>query len=404
MSQTAGPLAGLRVVDFSTMISGNWTTMTLGDFGADVVKVEHPEHHDPVRDWGPFHEEHSMWWKSLGHNKRSVTLDLSTEAGREVALDLVADADVVVENFRPGTMERWGLGFDDLTRVNERVIMVRISGFGQTGPKAQDPGFGSIAEGLSQFAHINGFPDSEPLLPPIPLADITAGNFAVQGAMFAIFERDVGRDGGSGEGQVVDVSLYEPLFRQMAADPEAYHKTGAVRERTGNRSTNSAPRNLYEAEDGYVTLSASAQRIFENVMEAIGREDLIDDPRFVDNAARVENVEELDRIIEEWIADKDRDEVIETITEHSGIVGPVFDIEDVFDSELYEAREDLVEIDDPDVGDLVTHNAHPKLSRTPGKVTNAGPRHGEHTEEVYIDELGMSAERLVELRDADVVK
>lgn len=404
MGQTGGPLDGLRVVDFSTMISGNWATMTLGDFGADVITVEHPEHHDPVRDWGPFHEGHSLWWKSLGHNKRSVTLDLSTDPGREVALDLVADADIVVENFRPGTMERWDLGFEDLQAANEGVVMVRISGFGQTGPKSRDPGFGSIAEGLSGFAHVNGVPDSEPLLPPIPLADITAGNFAVQGAMFAVFERDVGRNGGSGEGQVVDVSLYEPLFRQMASDPEAYHKTGAVRDRTGNRSTNSAPRNVYEAADGYVTLSASAQRIFENVMEAIGREELVDDPRFADNAARVEHAEELDAILEAWIADRSREEVIETMTDHSAVVGPVFDIEDVFESDLYAAREDLVELADPDVGALVTHNAHPKLSRTPGEVEWAGPRHGEHTEEVYVDELGMSAERLVALRDEGVVK
>jgi len=403
MSETSGPLAGLRVVDFSTMISGNWTTMTLADFGADVVKVEHPDEHDPVRDWGPFYEGHSLWWKSLGHNKRSVTLDLSTDEGQEVALALVADADVVVENFRPGTMERWGLGFEDLRAVNEGVIMVRISGFGQTGPKSRDPGFGSIAEGISQFAHVNGFPESEPLLPPIPLADITAGNFAVQGAMFAVFERDVG-GGGSGEGQVVDVSLYEPLFRQMVADPEAYHKTGAVRERTGNRSTNSAPRNLYEAADGYVTLSASSQRIFENVMAAIGREDLVDDPRFADNAARVEHAAELDAVIEAWVADRSREEVIETMTDHSAVVGPVFDIEDIFDSDLYEAREDLVALDDPEVGELVTHGAHPELSRTPGEVVHAGPRHGEHTEEVYLDELGMSEERLATLRERGVVR
>jgi formyl-CoA transferase len=404
MGKTSGPLDGLRVLDLSTMISGNWTTMTLADFGADVVKVEHPDRPDPVRDWNPSHGGHSLWWKSLGHDKRCVTLDLSTDPGREVALDLAADADLVVENFRPGTMERWGLGYEDLRAVNEGVVMVRISGFGQTGPKSRDPGFGSIAEGLSGFAHVNGFPDSEPLLPPIPLADITAGNFAVQGAMFAVFERDVGRNGGSGEGQVVDVSLYEPLFRQMVADPEAYHKRGTVRERTGNRSTNSAPRNLYEAADGYVTLSASSQRIFENVMRAVGREDLIDDPRFADNAARVEHVEELDAVIADWIADRSREEVIETMTEHSAIVGPVFDVADVFDSDLFAAREDLVELDDPEVGSLVTHNAHPKLSRTPGEVTHAGPRHGEHTEEVYLDELGMSPERLVRLRDEGVVR
>ncbi|MFB6170684.1 MAG: CaiB/BaiF CoA transferase family protein [Haloarculaceae archaeon] len=403
MSDTNGPLDGLRILDLSTMISGGWTTMTFADFGADVVKVEHPEYHDPVRDWRPFYDEYSMWWKSLARNKRSVTLDLSTDEGREVALDLAEDADIVVENFRPGTMEKWGLGYEDFKDANEGIVMIRLSGFGQTGPKSQDPGFGSIAEGYSQFVHINGFDDSEPLLPPMPLADITAGNFAVQGAMFAIFERDIGRDGGSGEGQVIDVSLYEPLFRMMVADPEAYHKTGTVRTRTGNRSVNTAPRNLYEAKDGYVTLSASSQNIFENVMRAIGREDLIDDPRFENNDARVDNVEELDAIIGGWMAERSREEVIETMTEHSAIVGPVYDIEDIFESELYEARDDLVEIEDPDVGDLVTHNAHPKLSRTPGGVSHAGPGHGEHTEEVYLDELGMSEERLAELREQGVV-
>ncbi|MFB6310421.1 MAG: CaiB/BaiF CoA transferase family protein [Salinirussus sp.] len=400
--QDTGPLAGLRVLDLSTMISGNWATLTFADFGADVIAVEHPDRPDPVRDWNPAVSGHSLWWKAIGHNKRSVTVDLSTDPGREVALDLAKDADIVVENFRPGTMESWDLGYEDLRAVNEGIIMVRISGFGQTGPKADDPGFGSIAEGLSQFAHINGFPESEPLLPPMPLADMVAGSCAVQGAMFAIFERDIGH-GGSGEGQVIDVSLYEPLFRMMLADPEAYHKQGIIRDRTGNRSTNTAPRNLYEAKDGYVTLSASSQAIFENVMRAIDREELIDDPRFADNESRLENVDALDEIIEEWMATRTREEVIETMTEQSAIVGPVYDIEDIFESALYDAREDLVEIEDQDVGTLVTHNVQPKLSRTPGEVSHAGPRHGEHTEEVLLDELEMAEERFAKLRESGVI-
>jgi formyl-CoA transferase len=375
--------------------------MCFADFGADVVKVEHPEYIDPVRDWPPSKDDVSLWWKELGRNKRCITLNLSTEEGQELALELAEEADIVMENFRPGTMERWGLGYEDLKAVNEEVIMVRLSGYGQTGPKSQDPGFGSIAEGMSGFAHSNGFPDSEPLLPPMPLADMTAGLFAVQGAMFAIYERELGAK--SGTGQVIDVSLFEPLFRLMVSDVEAYDQVGQVRERTGNRSTSSAPRNIYETKDGYITLSASAQRIFENVMHAIDRPDLIEDPRFETNEDRVENVDALDEYIESWTRERPRDEVIEIMTEHDAIVGPIYDISEIFDSELYQARDDIIWIDDDDLGELAVPNTHPKMSRTPGEVSFAGPRHGEYNEAVYLGELGMDEDRYEELREKDVI-
>ncbi len=400
-SSDHGPLAGLRVLDVTTMISGGYAGMCFADFGADVVKVEHPEYIDPVRDWPPSKDGVSLWWKELGRNKRCITLNLSTEEGQEIALELVEDADILMENFRPGTMERWGLGYEDLRAVNEEVIMVRLSGFGQTGAKSQDPGFGSIAEGMSGFASLNGFPDSEPLLPPMPLADMTAGLFAVQGAMFALFERDIGTK--SGTGQVIDVSLFEPLFRLMVSDVEAYDQVGQVRDRTGNRSTSSAPRNIYETEDGYITLSASAQRIFENVMRAIDRPELIDDPRFETNEDRVENVEALDEYIESWTKARPRDEVIEIMTEHDAIVGPIYDISEIFESELYQARDDIIWIDDSELGELAVPNTHPKMSRTPGEVSFAGPQHGEYNESVYIDELGMSEDRYDELRAKDVI-
>jgi formyl-CoA transferase len=405
MSPASGPLEGLRVLDLSTMISGGFATTLLADQGADVVKVEHPVYLDPIRQWGPFDDGESLWWKGLSRNNRCVTLDLSTEEGQDLARELASDVDMVFENFRPGTAERWNLGYEDLREVNEGVIMVRLSGYGQTGPRAQDRGFGSIAEGMSGFAHVNGFPDSEPLLPPMPLADLTAAQFAVQGAMFALFEREIGSDGGSGEGQVVDVSLYEPLFRLFVGDVEGYDRLDRVRERHGNASDTTAPRNLYEAADGYVALSASAQSIFENVMHAIGREDLIEDPQFENNDKRVEHSEVLDEVIEDWTSERPREEVIETMTEHGAIVGPIYDIADITEDEQYRARNDIVETrDGRDSEETIrTHAPIPKFTRTEGEVRYAGPEPGSHNEEVYLDEVGLSRERLEELDEAGVI-
>ena len=396
----SGPLSSLRVVDFTTMISGGFASSTLADFGADVVSVEHPTKPDPIRAWEPLEDGESMWWKSLGRNQRCVTLDLSTAEGQTLARDLVADADVVLENFRPGTMERWNLGYDELKEVNEGVVMVRISGYGQTGPRSQKPGFGSVAEGLSGWAHSNGFPDSDPLLPPIPLADLTAGQYAAQSAVFAVFDREMSE---GDEGQVIDVSLYEPLFRLFIGHPEAYDTMGRVDERTGNRSSNSAPRNVYETADGHIALSASAQRIFENVARAIDREDIIDDPRFETNAKRLENVEELDAIIEGWTSERPTDEVIEVMEASDAIVGPIYDISDVFEDAHFAARENLVTVDDPDLGEVKTQGVVPKYSETPGEVSHLGPDQGEHNEEIYLDELGLDEAEYERLREDGVV-
>ncbi|MFB6156467.1 MAG: CaiB/BaiF CoA transferase family protein [Haloferacaceae archaeon] len=398
------PLEGLRVVDFTTMISGPFATNLLADFGADVIAVEHPTKPNPIREWNPQKGDESLWWKSIGRNKRAVTLDLGTEEGSALALELVEDADVVFENFRPGTMERWGLGYDALSDVNPGVVMVRISGYGQTGPRAEKPGFGSIAEAISGWANANGFPDSDPLLPPIPLADLTAAQFAVFAAMFAVYERDLGGDGdGSGEGQVVDVSLYEPLFRLMVTGIEAYDVLGETTERTGNRSTNSAPRNLYETADGYVALSASSQAIFENVAAAIGREDLVDDPRFATNADRVEHATELDEVIESWTRERPTDEVIGTMEAADAIVGPVYDERDIHGDEQYRARDSHVPVEDPDLGEVTVPNAIPRLSRTDGSVERLGPAHGEHNEAVYLDEVGLDREEFERLHEEGVI-
>jgi len=398
-----GPLNGLRVIDMSGMISGAFATTLMGDFGADVIMIEHPEVGDPIREWPQKTEEgESLAWKSLGRNKRCITLDLGSDRGREIGLELIKSADVVYENFRPGTMERWGLGPEDIHEVNEAAIMVRLSGYGQTGPKSQKPGFGTIAEGVSGWAHANGFADREPLLPPVSLADIQAAQFALQATLMAVFERDIGR-GGSGEGQVIDVSLIEPLWRIFFGEVEAYDYMGHVRERTGNQHPSTAPRNIYETEDGYMTMSASNQKIFERVAEAIGKPELIDDPRFEDNSTRVENAEPLNEEIEEWTRQSTTEEAIEFLEANDAIVGPVNDMADIFEDEQYQARDNFIKVDDPDIGEVKTFGIVPKFSRTPGEVEFLGPQHGEHNVEVYQGELGLSDEELVELNDEGVI-
>ncbi|MFC6993220.1 CaiB/BaiF CoA transferase family protein [Haladaptatus sp. GCM10025707] len=398
-----GPLDGLRVIDMSGMISGAFATTMMGDFGADVVMIEHPKVGDPIREWPQKTASgESLAWKSLGRNKRCITLDLGSEEGREIALLLIEDADIVFENFRPGTMERWGLGPDDIHAVNERAIMVRLSGYGQTGPKSQKPGFGTVAEGISGWAHANGFPDSEPLLPPISLADLTAAQFALQSTLMAVYERDLGRNP-SDKGQVIDVSLIEPLSRLFFGEVEAYDRMEYVRERTGNRHSSTAPRNIYETADGYMTMSASNQKIFERVARAIDKPELIDDPRFADNVTRVENVDALDAEIEAWTKQHTTDEAIDILEANDAIVGPVYDMGDIFEDEQYQARDAIIEVDDPDVGSLKTFAPTPKFSRTPGEVEFLGPGHGEHNEEVYQGELGMSTEEFARLDEAGVI-
>ncbi|RJT07974.1 CaiB/BaiF CoA-transferase family protein [Halococcus sp. IIIV-5B] len=399
MTDTDTPLAGLEVLDLSTMVSGGFTTVMLADFGAEVLSVEHPDYNDPVRDWSPDAGGDSFYWKNLGRNKKHISLDLSTEKGQELARSLAADVDIVVENFRPGTMERWNLGYDSLSERNESLVMVRLSGYGQTGPRATKPGFGTIAESLSTFSHINGFGESPPLSPPIPLADLTAGMFAVQGAMFALYARD----NGGQSGQVIDVSLFEPLFRLMIGDVEAYDTNGVVPTRTGNRDVRSSPRNLYETADGYIALSASSQNIFENVMAGIGRSDLVDDPRFRTNADRVEHADAIDRVIGEWCREHSTDEAIAKMESAGAVVGPVYDIADTFADAQYQARDDMLSVPDEQLGDVATHAPVPKLSETPGEVRHLGGEHGQHNRAVYRERLGLTKEEYQQLRSEEVI-
>jgi len=402
-SNKEGPLDGLKVIDLSRMIAGGYSTMLMADFGADVVKVEHPEMPDDARTWLPKDEDNnSLYFKSLNRNKRAITLDLSTDEGKSLLKELVEKADVLVENFTPGTMEKWGLGYENLQKVNEELIMVRVSGYGQSGPKSEWPGYGTIAEGYTGWANLNRFPDTKPLLPPISLADIVTALFATQSTMFAIFERDVGSNA-SGKGQEIDLSLYESLFRIFIGRTEAYDKTGHVPEPTGNKHPSDSPRGVYETTDGYVTISAGGPRTFKAVMEAIERPELVNDERFETVDKRVENNEMMDEIVESWTKKVSTDEAVQRITECGGVAGPVYDISNIFEDKQYKDRENIQYVEDEDVGEVATTSPVPKFSRTPGAVEHLGPDHGEHNEEVFKEMLGLTEEQYNEYKSSGVI-
>ena len=395
----AGPLDGLTVVEAGSMISIGTVGRLLADFGADVIKVEHPATGDHLRHFGPQKEGVGLWWKYLGRNKQSVTLDISTEEGKVVFEDLVADADALIENFRPGTLERWDLGYDHLSELNPGLVMLRLSGFGQTGPYSDRPGFGTLAEAMSGFAFLNGYPDREPLLPPTGLADGIAAMFSTMAVAFALYNRDA--NGGSG--QYIDTSLIEPIFSLIGPQPLRYQQLGEIEERSGNRSTSSAPRNVYQTGDGRaVAISASAQPIAMRVFDAIERPDLKDDPRFADNEKRLENVEELDAAIQDWMDDHTREEVIDRFEEYEATIAPIYNVADILDDEHYQARDAVVEISDDEIGTGAVQNTIPHLSETPGSISHLGPPLGAHNEAVYGERLSYDEETLAEL-DAEGV-
>ncbi|MEM4782683.1 MAG: CoA transferase [Halalkalicoccus sp.] len=399
-TDTPRPLDGLTVVEAGSMISGPTVGRFLADFGADVIKIEHPTHGDHIRNFGTQKDGIGMWHKYLSRNKRSVTLDISDDRGRTVLLDLLSEADVLVENFRPGTLEKWDVGPEALLERNPDLVVLRMSGYGQTGPYADKPGFGTLAEAMSGFAYVNGFRDRPPLLPPTGLADNIAALYATFAVMFALYHRDV--NGGSG--QVVDVSLIEPIFNLIGPFPLTYDQTGEIACRSGNRSTSSAPRNVYETKDDrYVALAASAQPLAERTFEAIGRPDLIDDPRFADNERRLENVEELDAIIGDWMAGHTREEVLETFEEHDATIAPVYNVEDILADEHYRTREAVITVEDDDLGEATVQNAIPKFSETPGRVDYLGPDLGAHNEAVFGRELGYDEGLLAELETEGVI-
>ncbi|PZT74565.1 MULTISPECIES: CaiB/BaiF CoA transferase family protein [unclassified Streptomyces] len=389
----APPLTGLRVVDLATLFAGPLCATMLGDFGAEVIKVEHPVRPDPSRGHGPAKDGIGLWWKILGRNKRNLTLDLSAPEGRDLLLRLAARTDVVIENFRPGTLERWGLGPDELHAVNPRLVLVRVTGFGQFGPYAHRPGFGTLAEAMSGFAAITGEPDGPPTLPPFGLAD----SIAALATAYAVMAALAGRDR-TGEGQVVDMAIIEPILTVLGPQPLWYDQLGYVQPRTGNRSRNNAPRNTYRTSDGrWVAVSTSAQSVAERVMRLVGRPDLIGEPWFASGSGRAEHSDELDEAVGHWIGRHSREEALSAFEKAEAAIAPVQDVRDVLEDPQYRALDSVTEIDDPELGPLRMQNVLFRLSRTPGAIRWAGRPHGADTEEI-LTELGLSGPQIEALR------
>ncbi|RZU25430.1 CaiB/BaiF CoA-transferase family protein [Streptomyces sp. BK239] len=392
-SPAPAPLHGLRVLDLATLFAGPLAATMLGDFGAEVVKVEHPDRPDPSRGHGPAKDGVGLWWKLLGRNKRAITLNLSRPGGRAALLRLAATADVIIENFRPGTLEKWDLGWEELSAVNPRLILTRVTAFGQFGPYAHRPGFGTLAEAMSGFAAITGEPDAPPTLPPFGLADSIAALATAYAVMTALAARDR-----TGEGQVVDMAIIEPILTVLGPQPLWYDQLGYVQERTGNRSANNAPRNTYRTADGgWVAVSTSAQSVAERVMRLVGRPDLIDEPWFTTGAGRAAHADVLDEAVGRWIASNTVIDVLAAFEKAEAAVAPVQDVRDVMTDPQYQALDTLTTVDDPELGPIRMQNVLFRLSSTPGSIRWAGRPHGADTETV-LAEAGLTPADLASLR------
>ncbi|MGI5158878.1 CaiB/BaiF CoA transferase family protein [Microbispora sp. CA-102843] len=397
----AGPLAGVVVVDAATLFAGPLAATILGDFGADVIKVEHPKRGDPSRTHGASKHGIGLWWKMLGRNKRTVTADLSSSEGAELLKRLLARADVLIENFRPGTLERWGLSPEILHELNPRLVIARVTGFGQFGPYARRPGFGTLAESMSGFAAVTGEPDGPPTLPPFGLADGISALTCVNAVTMALHHRD--RPGGSGRGQVIDLAIIEPLVTILGAQPLVWDQLGQVQSRTGNRSVNNAPRNTYRTRDGlWVAVSTSADSIAQRVMRLVGHPEAIDEPWFATGAGRAEHADLLDGHVGGWIAERDLATVIEEFERVEAAVAPIYDIRDVFEDPQYRALDTITTVQDPDLGPVRMQNVLFRLSETPGSIRWTGRARGADNTDIW-GGLGVSADELAALRDKGVV-
>ncbi|NDL59070.1 CaiB/BaiF CoA transferase family protein [Phytoactinopolyspora mesophila] len=393
-----GPLQGIRVVDASTLFAGPLTAMHLGDMGADVVKVEHPRRPDPARGHGAAKAGHNLWSKTLGRNKRAITIDLSQPAGQDVFVKLAAEADVVVENFRPDTLERWNLGYERLAAGNPGLVLARLTGFGQIGPYRRRPGFGTLAEAMSGFAAMTGEPDGPPTLPPFGLADGIASLAAAYAVMTALHARH-----STGRGQVVDLAIVEPILAMLGPQLTQWDQLGTVQPRTGNRSVNNAPRNTYQCADGrWVAVSTSSQNIAERVMRLVGRPDVVGEPWFATGAGRVAHADELDAAVASWVGERSRDEVVAEFEKAEAAVAPIYDASDIAADPQFGALGTVVRVDDPDLGSVAMQNVLFRLSETPGRIRFAGRAHGADTDDV-LAELGYNAADVRSLRETGII-
>ena len=387
------------MLDVSTILAGPLCCQILGDYGADVVKVEHPERGDNMRGHGRSKDGVPLWWKEISRNKRGLAIDLKDEDGAAVFRRLAATADVLVENFRPGTLERWGIGPEVLHAENPGLVVVRLTGFGQTGPYSSRPGFGTLAEAMSGFADATGEPDGPPTLPAFGLADSICGIAASSAVLMALRHRDR-----TGEGQVVDMNILQPIMTAVGPAPTVFQQLGVLEPRHGNRSTNNAPRNTYlTSDDRWVAISTSAQRIAERVMRLVGHPEVIDEEWFATGHGRAEHVDLLDDHVGRWIRERTRAEVLDAFTEAGAAIAPVYNAQDLVEDPHVRETEMLLEVDDPDLGPVLQHNVMWRMSRSPGRIRFTGRDLGADTDEL-LGELGLDASEIDRLRTKEVVR
>ncbi len=394
-----GPLTDIRVLDCSTVLAGPFAAAVLADFGADVIKIEHPRRGDSMRGHGAQVNGEGIWWKLISRNKRCVGLDLSDPEASEIFKQMIADADVVVENFRPGTLERWGLGWNRLREINPGLVLCRVTGFGQDGPYSGRPAFGTLMESMSGFAYMTGAADGPPTLPPFGLADSIAGLTAVGAVLMALRHRDAG-----GGGQVVDLSILEPITATLGPHISVYDQLGLIARRQGNRSVNNAPRNIYRSSDGaWLAVSTSSEPVATRALRLIGHPEVTEQPWFSSGAGRAEHSDELDEMMSAWIGARTAAEVIAAFEEAEVALAPVYDVAEYLADPQVVHRQAVTEVADEELGAMRMQNVLFRLSETPGKIRHTGRRLGADTDGLLSGEMGVTADDLARLRARGVV-
>ena len=399
-TNTPAALEGIRVLDLATFIAAPFCATLMSEFGAEVIKVEMPGQGDPLRQLGERYNGVGLMWAQENRNKKGITCDLRKAKGQEIIKELVKRSDVLVENFRPGTMERWNLGYDVLERVNPRLVMVRISAYGQTGPYSHKAGFGRVAQAFGGLTYLAGYPDRPPVNPgSATIADYLAGLFAAFSTMVALENRQR-----TGQGQCIDISLYEGIFRILDNLSTVYDKLGQVRERIGTGTTHTVPHNHYPTKDGqWVAIACTSDRIFHRLAKAMGREDLANDPRYITGAKRVEHREEVDGIVSTWTQTLNRTQLIGRLDSEEVPVSPINSIADIFQDPQFQARGSLIEIDDPAMGKVKMPGVVPRMSRSPGRVNHLAPSLAQHNQEVYGELLGYGSEEIADLTREGII-
>ena len=397
------PLEGIRILDLSTVIAAPYGATLLGDFGAEVIKIEMPGKGDPLRNLGPYHNGEGLRWPGMSRNKKSLTLDLHQEEGKEILRELARKSDMIIENFRTGTLEKWGIGYEDLKKVNPSLIMIRVTGYGQTGPYSHKAGFGTPATAFSGFTYLHGYPDRAPISPSFSLADYVTGIYVAFAAVTAMYYRDC-QESDSISGQYVDVSLYESMFRMMEFLVTEYDQTGRVKERSPGLSGHSAPAgNFLTKDEQWIILVTSSDKTFERLAKAMNREDMLTDERYHTNSVRLARFDEVNGIVADWVATKTTEELQRLLDDCGVPMSRIYSIKDIFVDPQYEARGNIVEVNHPRLGKVKIPGVVPKFSETPGSIKQIAPDLGEHTNEILNDLLELDEETIARLKEKNVI-